>query len=135
MDRKPVTLHKLREMHKAGEKVAMLTCYDSAFAALLDDAGVDCLLVGDSLGMVLQGRSSTNAVTLQDMAYHVACVARANPKAWLLGDLPSGSYHEGPDQAMRSSAARWSSSKGAAGPPRRCASWWSGVCRCVRTWD
>lgn len=48
MDRKPVTLHKLREMHKAGEKVAMLTCYDSAFAALLDDAGVDCLLVGDS---------------------------------------------------------------------------------------
>jgi 3-methyl-2-oxobutanoate hydroxymethyltransferase len=105
MDRKPVTLHKLREMHKAGEKVAMLTCYDSAFAALLDDAGVDCLLVGDSLGMVLQGRSSTNAVTLQDMAYHVACVARANPKAWLLGDLPSGSYHEGPDQAMRSSAA------------------------------
>lgn len=105
MDRKPLTLHKLREMHKAGEKIAMLTCYDSSFAALLDDAGVDCLLVGDSLGMVLQGRSSTNAVTVQDIAYHVGCVARANPTAWLIGDLPFGSYHEGPDQAMRSSAA------------------------------
>ena len=105
MDRKSVTLHKLREMHKAGEKISMLTCYDSAFAALLDDAGVDCLLVGDSLGMVLQGRTSTNAVTLQDIAYHVACVARSRPNAWLIGDLPAGSYHEGPDQAMRSSAA------------------------------
>jgi len=105
MDRKSVTLHKLREMHKAGEKISMLTCYDSAFAALLDDAGVDCLLVGDSLGMVLQGRASTNAVTLQDIAYHVACVARSRPNAWLIGDLPAGSYHEGPDQAMRSSAA------------------------------
>jgi len=105
MDRKPVTLHRLRDMHKAGEKITMLTCYDSAFAALLDDAGVDCLLVGDSLGMVLQGRSSTHAVSLQDMAYHVSCVARAQPQAWLIGDLPAGSYHEGPDQAMRSSAA------------------------------
>ena len=105
MDRKPLTLHKLREMHKAGEKIAMLTCYDSAFATLLDGAGVDCLLVGDSLGMVLQGRQSTNAVSLQDMAYHVGCVARANPAAWLIGDLPFGAYQEGPDQAMRSSAA------------------------------
>lgn len=105
MDRKPLTLHKLREMHKAGEKIAMLTCYDAAFAALLDDAGVDCLLVGDSLGMVLQGRSSTTAVALEDIAYHLECVSRAQPSAWLIGDLPFGSYHEGPDQAMRSSVA------------------------------
>jgi 3-methyl-2-oxobutanoate hydroxymethyltransferase len=105
MDRKPLTLHKLREMHKAGEKIAMLTCYDAAFAALLDDAGIDCLLVGDSLGMVLQGRSSTNAVALEDIAYHLECVSRAQPSAWLIGDLPFGSYHEGPDQAMRSSVA------------------------------
>ena len=76
-DRKPLTLHRLRAMHAAGEKLAMLTCYDATFAAVLDEAGVDLLLVGDSLGMVLQGRDSTLAVTLQEMAYHTACVARA----------------------------------------------------------
>jgi 3-methyl-2-oxobutanoate hydroxymethyltransferase len=53
LPRKPVTLHRLREMHAAGEKIAMLTCYDASFARMLDAAGVDCLLVGDSLGMVL----------------------------------------------------------------------------------
>ena len=58
-NRKPVTLHRLREMHANGEKIAMLTCYDASFARVLDDAGVDALLVGDSLGMVLQGQSST----------------------------------------------------------------------------
>jgi 3-methyl-2-oxobutanoate hydroxymethyltransferase len=103
MDRKPVTLHKLREMHKAGEKVAMLTCYDSAFAALLDDAGVDCLLVGDSLGMVLQGRSSTNAVTLQDMAYHVACRAAGRPAQRLVprGPGPGHAFIGSPDGRRR----------------------------------
>jgi 3-methyl-2-oxobutanoate hydroxymethyltransferase len=54
--RKPLTLHRLREMHAAGEKIAMLTCYDASFARLLDGAGVDCMLVGDSLGMVCKGR-------------------------------------------------------------------------------
>lgn len=104
-ERKPITLHKLREMRKAGEKIAMLTCYDSAFAALLDDAGVDTLLVGDSLGMVLQGRHSTNHVTVEHMAYHIECVARANPRAWLIGDMPFGSYQGSPEQAMRGAAA------------------------------
>lgn len=101
--RKPVTLHRLREMHAAGEKIAMLTCYDATFARLLDEAGVDCLLVGDSLGMVLQGQTSTVPVTLDEMVYHTACVARARPAAWLLADLPFGSYQESAEQALRAS--------------------------------
>jgi 3-methyl-2-oxobutanoate hydroxymethyltransferase len=100
--RKPVTLHKLREMHAAREPVAMLTCYDASFARLLDAAGVDCLLVGDSLGMVLQGQASTLPVTLDEMAYHTRCVARGNRGAWLIGDLPFGSYQQGPAQALAS---------------------------------
>jgi 3-methyl-2-oxobutanoate hydroxymethyltransferase len=103
--RKPLTLHRLREMHASGEKIAMLTCYDAAFAQLLDGAGVDCLLVGDSLGMVLQGRPSTVPVTLQHMAYHTECVARGNRTAWIVADLPFGSYQESAEQAMRSAAA------------------------------
>jgi len=103
--RKPLTLHRLREMHAAGEKIAMLTCYDASFARLLDGAGVDCLLVGDSLAMVLQGQASTVPVTLQQMAYHTECVARGNRTAWIVGDLPFGSYQESREQAMRSATA------------------------------
>lgn len=103
--RKPLTLHRLREMHAAGEKIAMLTCYDATFARVLDEAGVDCLLVGDSLGMVLQGRSGTLPVTLEEMVYHVRCVARGNRTAWVIGDLPFGSYQAGTEQALRSAAA------------------------------
>jgi 3-methyl-2-oxobutanoate hydroxymethyltransferase len=102
--RKPTTLHRLRAMHATGEKITMLTCYDASFARLLDDAGVDVLLVGDSLGMVLQGHDSTVPVSLDDMAYHTQCVARGNTQAWIVGDLPFGSYHERPAQAMRSAA-------------------------------
>jgi 3-methyl-2-oxobutanoate hydroxymethyltransferase len=86
--RKPLTLHRLRAMHAEGEKIAMLTCYDSSFARLLDDVGVDTLLVGDSLGMVLQGRDSTLPVTLEEVAYHTACVARGNRSAWIVADQP-----------------------------------------------
>ena len=100
--RKPLTLHHLREMHATGEKIVMLTCYDASFARVLDEAEVDCLLVGDSLGMVVQGHATTVPVTLADMAYHVACVARGNRSAWLIGDLPYGSYHASPEQAMAS---------------------------------
>ncbi len=103
--RKPITLHRLREMHAVGEPITMLTCYDASFARLIDDAGVDCMLVGDSLGMVLQGRDSTVPVSLAEMAYHTACVARGNRSAWVIGDLPFGSYHESNDQAMRSATA------------------------------
>ena len=102
--RKPLTLHRLREMHAAGEKITMLTCYDASFAQLLDGAGVECLLVGDSLGMVIQGHGSTVAASLQQMAYHTECVARGNRTAWVVGDLPFGSYQESADQAMRSAA-------------------------------
>ncbi|KQU73839.1 MULTISPECIES: 3-methyl-2-oxobutanoate hydroxymethyltransferase [unclassified Rhizobacter] len=100
--RKAMTLHRLREMHAAREPIAMLTCYDTSFARLLDAAGVDCLLVGDSLGMVLQGQPSTLPVTLDEMAYHTRCVARGNRGAWLIGDLPFGSYQQGPAQALAS---------------------------------
>ncbi len=100
-NRKPVTLHRLREMHSAGDKIAMLTCYDAAFARVLDDAGVDSLLVGDSLGNVLQGRSTTLAVSVQEMAYHTGCVARGNRNAWIIADLPFGSYQESAEAAMR----------------------------------
>jgi 3-methyl-2-oxobutanoate hydroxymethyltransferase len=92
-------------MKARGEPVAMLTCYDASFARLLDEAGVDCLLVGDSLGNVLQGHASTLPVTLEDMAYHTRAVARGNRSAWLIADLPFGSYQESVEQAIRSSVA------------------------------
>jgi 3-methyl-2-oxobutanoate hydroxymethyltransferase len=103
--RAAVTLPKLREMHARGEKIAMLTCYDATFAQVLDDAGVDTILVGDSLGNVLQGRTSTLPVTLADMAYHTECVARAQPAAWLLADMPFGSYEAGKGQALDAAVA------------------------------
>ena len=102
--RKPITLHKLREMYAAGEKITMLTCYDAVFAHLLDESGVDVLLVGDSLGMVLQGRPTTLGVTIDDMVYHTGNVARGNRTAWIMADLPFGSYQESPEQALRSAA-------------------------------
>jgi 3-methyl-2-oxobutanoate hydroxymethyltransferase len=98
-----LTLHALREMHARGERVAMLTAYDAMFASELDAAGVDCLLVGDSLGMVLQGEASTVPVTLDAMAYHTRCVARGRLRAWVVGDLPFGSYQASAEQAMQSS--------------------------------
>src|SRR6267143_6241979 len=103
-NRKPITLHRLREMHASGEKIAMLTCYDAAFARVLDDAGVDSLLVGDSLGMVLQGRASTLAVSIDEMVYHTGCVVRGNRTAWVIADMPFGSYQESAEVAMRHAA-------------------------------
>lgn len=103
--RKPITLHRLREMHAQGDKIAMVTAYDATFARLVDDAGVDCILVGDSLGMIVQGQSSTVPVTLDEMVYHTRCVVRGNRTAWVVGDLPFGSYQENREQALRSSVA------------------------------
>ena len=100
-----MTLHRLREMHAQGEKITMLTAYDAMLARLVDDAGVDTILVGDSLGMIVQGHGSTVPVSLDDMAYHTRCVARGNRTAWIIGDLPFGSYQEGREQALRSSVA------------------------------
>ena len=100
--KKAVTLARIAEMHAAGEKIAMLTCYDASFAALLERAGIDVMLVGDSLGNVLQGHTSTLPVTLEQMAYHTACVARASSNALVIADLPFGSYHQSPAQALAS---------------------------------
>jgi 3-methyl-2-oxobutanoate hydroxymethyltransferase len=106
--RKPISLPRLREMHVAGEKITMLTAYDATFAAVADAAGVECILVGDSLGMVCQGLTSTVGVSLETMRHHTECVAnglrRSQATAWLIGDLPFGSYHESKEQALRSAA-------------------------------
>ena len=101
---KPLKLTDFARMREAGEKIAMLTCYDASFAALLERCGVEALLVGDSLGNVLQGHGSTLPVTLDDMAYHTGCVARGSKRAFIITDLPFGSYQESPSQAMRSAA-------------------------------
>ena len=102
--RKPVTLANLKARRETGETIVMLTCYDASFSALLDQCGVDILLIGDSLGMVLQGHDSTLPVTIEQMAYHVGCVARAKPKAWVLADMPFASYQESPQQAYANAA-------------------------------
>ena len=85
--RKPVTLPGLAAAAAKGERLTMLTCYDASFAHVLDAAGVEILLIGDSLGMVLQGHDSTLPVTLEDVAYHTACVARAKPAALVMADM------------------------------------------------
>ena len=104
--RKPVSLPRLREMHQSGEKITMLTAYDATFAAVADAAGVECLLVGDSLGMVCQGLPSTVRVTLEAVRYHTESVSRGLRRvqgtAWLIADLPYGSYAESREQALRS---------------------------------
>jgi 3-methyl-2-oxobutanoate hydroxymethyltransferase len=98
--RKPPTLHRLLQMARDGEKIAMLTCYDAAFARVLNEAAVDVLLVGDSLGMVIQGHSTTLPVAMDDMVYHTQCVVRGNSSAWVIADMPFGSYHESIEQAL-----------------------------------
>lgn len=103
-DQKPVSLTELARMKAAGEKIAMLTCYDASFAALCERNGVDMLLIGDSLGNVLQGHATTLPVTLQDIEYHTACVARGARRAFVVSDMPWGSYQESPAQAMRNAA-------------------------------
>jgi 3-methyl-2-oxobutanoate hydroxymethyltransferase len=106
--RKPISLPRLLEMHTRGEKITMLTAYDATFAAVADAAGVECILVGDSLGMVCRGLHSTVGVTLEDMRYHTESVARglrrSQGTAWLIGDLPFGSYQESKEQAVRSAS-------------------------------
>ena len=83
-----ITLTTLQSLKQKGEKITMLTCYDATFAHACNQAGVEVLLVGDSLGMVLQGHDSTLPVTNDEMAYHVACVKRGNQDALILADMP-----------------------------------------------
>ena len=98
---KPVTVTTLKAMKQAGEKIACLTAYDYSFGHLLDNAGVDLVMVGDSLGMVMQGHDTTLPVTVEEMVYHTQCVARGLSRALLIGDLPFMSYQISPEQAMK----------------------------------
>lgn len=91
-----LTIDSLAAMKRDGEKITMLTCYDATFGRAMDRAGIDILLIGDSLGMVVQGRPTTVGVTVEDVAYHVGCVAAGVERSFLLGDLPFGSYPDGP---------------------------------------
>jgi len=97
-------LTALHELRKKGEKIAVLTCYDASFAALLEANGVDVLLVGDSLGMVLQGHETTLPVTLEEMAYHTACVARGSQRAFIIADMPFGTSQVSPEQTFEHAA-------------------------------
>jgi 3-methyl-2-oxobutanoate hydroxymethyltransferase len=98
------TVQHFRSMRERGEKIVMLTCYDASFASLCDAAGVEILLVGDSLGNVIQGRDNTLAVALEDTIYHTRCVARGSKQALIIADIPFGSFQESPQQAFASAA-------------------------------
>ncbi|RMH36790.1 MAG: 3-methyl-2-oxobutanoate hydroxymethyltransferase, partial [Deltaproteobacteria bacterium] len=98
---KPVTIHTLRQKKQRGEKIAMLTAYDATFARLLDESGVDILLVGDSLGMVIQGQPTTLPVTLEESIYHTRAVARGARRAHIVGDMPFLSYQTSIPEALR----------------------------------
>ena len=100
---KPITISKLLAMRAEGEKITMLTAYDSTMSALLNRCGVETILIGDSLGNVIQGHSSTTPVTVEQVAYHTECVARANSHAFIIADLPFASYGD-PVQALDSAA-------------------------------
>ncbi len=102
--RKSVTLRDLMSRKQAGDKIVMLTCYDASFSRLLDACGVDVLLIGDSLGMVLQGHDSTLTVSMDQLVNHTECVARPRPKAWIVADMPFGSYQESPAHAYANAA-------------------------------
>ncbi len=97
-----ITVPALRRMKRNGEKIAMLTAYDFPFARILDEAGIDVLLVGDSLGTVVQGHPTTLPVTVDEMVYHCRMVSRACRRAHVVGDMPFGSYQTGVEEALAS---------------------------------
>lgn len=99
--RKPVTVPALRAKKRDGVPIAMVTAYDATFAKMFDEAGVDALLVGDSLGMVIQGRPDTLAVTVDDIIYHTKAVVRGTRHAHVVADMPFMSYQVTPDDAVR----------------------------------
>ncbi|MFQ5935846.1 MAG: 3-methyl-2-oxobutanoate hydroxymethyltransferase [Acidiferrobacterales bacterium] len=101
---KPVTIASLAAMKRAGEKITSLTAYDYSFAYLLDRAGIEVIIVGDSLGMVLQGLENTLPVTLNDVIYHTRCVARGCQRAWIVADMPFMTYQVNREQAIVNAA-------------------------------
>lgn len=98
---RPVTIHDIQAYKGRGEKFAMLTAYDTISAAIAEEAGIELLLVGDSLGMVMLGEDSTVPVTVEQMLHHTHAVTRGVSTSFVVGDLPFGSYQEGPTQALR----------------------------------
>ena len=109
MIRKRVTVPSILErkmsrsaVQNAAQRITMITAYDATFASIVDESGVDIILVGDSVGSVVQGVANTIPVTLEEMEYHVRLVSRANPRALLVGDLPFGSYQVNSEQGVRS---------------------------------
>lgn len=101
MDLKKITTSSLRKMKRKGEKITMLTGYDFPTAKILDDAGVDCILVGDSLGMVVLGYENTTRVTVEDILHHTKAVTRAAQRAFVVADMPYLSYHVSKEEAVR----------------------------------
>ncbi len=99
-----ITLSTLQKMGHDDVKIAMLTCYDASFATVLEEAGVDSLLIGDSLGNVLQGHETTLPVTLRDIVYHTECVARGSRRAFIVGDMPFATFQISPQEALRNAA-------------------------------
>ena len=99
-----VTIPQLQKRAREGEKLVMLTCYDASFAAISDEAGVDMLLIGDSLGNVIQGMDHTLAVTIEETEYHTRAVVRGSKRALVVADMPFGSFQESPQQAFRNAA-------------------------------
>src|SRR3989338_2277212 len=101
MDRKKVTIPDLHNKKKAGVKITMLTAYDYPIAKLVDEAGIDMILVGDSLGMVVLGYDSTVPVTMDEMIHHCKAVRRATKYAFLVGDMPFMSFQVSEEEAVR----------------------------------
>jgi 3-methyl-2-oxobutanoate hydroxymethyltransferase len=99
-----ITQDVFQKMRDDGEKIAIVTCYDASFAALLERAGVDILLVGDSLGNVIQGEETTLPVTLDDMIYHTRCVKRGSSTAFVMTDMPFGTSQVSPGETFRNAA-------------------------------
>lgn len=98
---RPVTVHDVRGLKERGERFAMLTAYDTISAAIVEEAGIPLVLVGDSLGMVMLGHSSTVPVTVEEMLHHTRAVTRGVDTAMVVADLPFGSYQQSPEQALR----------------------------------
>lgn len=96
-----ITQRTLQKMRDNGEKISVLTCYDASFAVLLENSGIEILLVGDSLGNVLQGEETTLPVTLDDMVYHTRCVARGSSKAFIMADMPFGTSQISPENTYK----------------------------------
>ena len=99
-----ITLAHLQKLKRDGERITMVACYDATGATVVENAGVEIILVGDSLGMLVQGAESTLSVSLEDSVYHTRCVARSAKRAVVLGDMPFGSYQESPQQAFANAA-------------------------------